>query len=376
MILFTTTNAIMSCRRVVFMRAMASTRAVKRSFTSVASVRVDPSKLVHGVTLERMEKDPELAAFIRANYPEAFESAVEGSADDEINIDIDALLGRKPKVTKSKQMERQQEMETGYAKRVDIVYPRNIRPLHTYLRDPVREDGTRNSKKLRYHQGLIPGLLLGSNPDLGILSHAPQSKIFVKTPWPLLQRELDRYHRSFESRVYDLTVLESTDDDSGGTVHRVTPQNVQRHPVMGSIYCANFVRYHPGRPLKLPIRYINQEESAALKREGFIVPIKRYVECFVEDGVDIPENIDLECTGLRVKEVIRVGRIVIPDGVRISDRVRKLGDDFIIGVVYGKNKGDEDADADAKTEGGQKAAAAAQKAADAEAKKKAAAAKK
>lgn len=351
--------------RFTLLRRLLPQRIVGSRSLSLTSInlKVDPSKLVHGVTIERMVKDPELAEYMRANFPEAFDEGggEGGTAKDELNINIAELLGRKQDVE-----EEDKPAVGGFEKRVETVYPRNIRPLTTYLRDAVREDGTRNSKRLRYHEGLIPGLLLGGSPDLGIFSHLPDSKIFVKTPWPSLQRELDRYHRSFESRVYDLTILEGPDDDSGGTVHRVTPQNVQRHPVMSTIYCANFLRYHAGRPLKLPIRYINQEESTALKRDGFIVPIQRFVECFIDEGVDIPEAIDFECTGLRVKEVMRVGRFIIPDGVRLSDRVKKQGNEFIIGVVYGKGRGDDEEDAAAaaetKKEGSgqqQKAAAAA-----------------
>lgn len=321
--------------QIALLRRVISIPSGRRWLSSI-NIKVDPSRLVHGVTKERMERDPELAEYMKANFPEAFEEE-EGNQKEDLNIDLSELMG-----VKSKRKEAPSGM---FEKREETVYARNIRPLTTYLRDPLRDDGTRNSKRLRYHEGLIPGLLYGGNPDIGIFSHQPESKIFVKTPWRFLQRELDRYHRSFESRVYDLTVLEGSDDDSGGTVHRVTPQNVQRHPVMSTIYCANYLRYHPGRPMKLPIRYINEEESIALKRDGFIVPIQRYVECFIEEGVDIPKSIDLECTGLRVRDVIRMNRLIVPEGLRFSDRVMKRGSEFLVGVVYGKGKDDEDEEA-------------------------------
>ena len=72
----------------------------------------------------------------------------------------------------------------------------------------------------------------------------------------------------------------------------VRPANMQRHPIQNKIYCVNFLRYHPGRPIRIPIRFINEEESPALKRGGFIVPINKTVECIVEDGAVIPESID------------------------------------------------------------------------------------
>ena len=86
----------------------------------------------------------------------------------------------------------------------------------------------------------------------------------------------------------------------------------------------NYVRYHPGRPLHLPIVQVNQDESPALKRDGYLLPISRTVDCFVdEDAPNIPQAIEMECTGLQFKEVVRRDRLVLPPGVRFSDRVLK-----------------------------------------------------
>jgi hypothetical protein len=87
------------------------------------------------------------------------------------------------------------------------------------------------------------------------------------------------------------------------------------------------------------VAYVNEEESPALKRDGFILPLKRYIECFVEDGAPIPERLDLECSGLRFKDVIRKDRVALPDGVRFSDRVERRGREFLIGVVFGRSRG-------------------------------------
>jgi large subunit ribosomal protein L25 len=333
------------------MRAVVAPFHKRRWLSSLRIANdLDPSKLVSGITKERLESDPELAEYMKANFPDKFAATDgEGVKDIDVDIDIDALLGRKPKVEDVK--------STGYQKKVAIVYPRNIRPLTTYFRDPNRDDGTRNSKRLRYHEGLIPGLLYGSDPYKEIYSHQQESKIFVKTPWKLLQSELDRYHRKFESRVYNLTILNGPDDDTGGNKLLVTPQNVQRHPVMSTIYCVNFLRYHPRRPLLIPIRFINQEESVALKRDGYIVPIKRHLECLIEDGADIPESIDVDCNGLQVRQVVRLNKLIIPEGVTISKRVLKRADDFIAGIVYGKGQADDEDD-QPKEEGKKEAAKA------------------
>ena len=275
------------------------------------SLRVDPARLVGGLDLTLVKNSPEVLEYLEANFPESFQ-------------------GHDQAIRTSSSSERPSEK----ADATDVRYPRNIRPISCFYRDV---DGSRCSRYLRRNK-MIPGILYGSDPTQGILSTQPQSKLLVQTEMRELQRELDRYHHHIESRVYDLTVFEHP-EETQGTVHRVIPKNLQRHPVHGSqIYCINFLRYHAGRPIKVPISYANEEESPALKRDGFIVPIQRYVECFVEDGVDIPEKLELECTGLKLKDVIRTDRMVLPDGVRFSDRVTQRDSEFIIGVVFGRRR--------------------------------------
>ena len=286
------------------------------------SLRVDPRTLIQGVTAEDVANDPKIEAFLRANFPDAFDTPKEAASP----LDVES---------------------EAHVKESEPHYALNIRPLTTYIRDSVAEEGTRNVQALR-ESGFIPGMLRGSNPDLGISSHN-ETEIYVKTPWKSLQRELDRYQHNFGSRVYGLTVWEHPEATEGYT-QRVVPQNVNRHPVNSTIYCANYCRYHAARPLKFPVRKINEEESPALKRDGFIIPITRKIECFVEDGATIPEALDLECSGLQFKDVIRTDRLILPEGVRLSDRMVKRGRDLIVGVMFGRSR---DAAAAASTEAGE-----------------------
>jgi hypothetical protein len=323
---------------------------------------VDPSTLVSGLTRERVENDPETLSFLQANFPEAFEPEEEEEEDydddDDPNEVADELAAEK---RAAHHEERQQH------------YPLNIRPLHCYKRDAIAETNSRRSRHLRWHDNMIPGILLGGDPTLGIYSHQKDAstKMLIKTEWKVLQRELDRYHRNFESRVYNLTVHDHYDDivnngnddasssssSSTSSVHRVIPASVQRHPIKGTIFCCNFVRYHAGRPLKLPIVYINQEESPSLKRGGFIIPLQQRIECFVEDGVAIPEVLEIESTGLGIKGIVRTDRVILPDGVRFSDRVLKRGKDFIIGVVQDVGRDSSDTSEAAGADGDAAAAA-------------------
>lgn len=270
----------------------------------------EPSKFVEGLTAEDVEKDEEIAAFMKANFlpnedDSGFFSAVEETTETVVE---DVVLE-----------------ESG-------ANALNIRKIHCFIRDGVDEEGSRRCQTIRDNHE-IPGLLYGGDPTQNISSKDPSSKILVKTPWAVLQRELDLYHRSFQSRVYDLTIF-ADESDKEGTVHRVLPTSVQRHPIQHKLYCTNYLRYHPLRPINIPIKYVNEEESPAMKRGGFIAPVSRYVSCLVEDGVPIPESLELECTGLELKDVVRLDRISFPDGVRISKRVKP--DRFLVGTVFGQ----------------------------------------
>eukprot|EP00979_Chaetoceros_neogracilis_P010812 scaffold2612_cov267-Chaetoceros_neogracile.AAC.5 len=293
--------------------ARLSNRPNLRPFAGSFSTKVkslnDPSALVTGVTVEDIENDPALAEYFAVNFPEyGKEIQTPGSAEITADAELD------------------DEDED------DLVSPLNIRLLSGYKRS---EKGSQPCYRLRDHDELVPGIIYGSDPTQSILSIHASSKILVKTPWEQIQREMDRFtYHNFESRVYDLTVFED-DDDEEGVVHRVMPANVQHHPILQKIYCCNYLRYFPGRPINIPIEYINEEESGALKRGGFVVPRSRHVSCIVEDGVPIPEFIEMDSTGLRLKEVIRLDRLIFPEGVKASKRVKE--EKFLVGTVFGRN---------------------------------------
>jgi large subunit ribosomal protein L25 len=278
-------------------------------FSTKVELSQDPGKLVQGITAKDLENNSTLADYFNANCPTY---GINTSQDEDL----------------------EQENSEGV---MDLTPSNNIRSLHSYLRE---EEGSKKSVRLR-QQDMIPGILYGSDPTQNILSTDNNSRILVKTPLFQLQRELDRFtYHNFESRVYDLT-LYSNEEDTEGTIHRVLPKNVQFHPVQNKLYCVNYLRYHPGRPIKIPIVYINEEESPAMKRGGFIAPVTRHIRCIVEDGVRIPDYIEMDCTGLKLKDVIRMDRIIFPEGVRVSKTVNKQK--FLVGTVFGRRSevGDE-----------------------------------
>ena len=85
-----------------------------------------------------------------------------------------------------------------------------------------------------------------------------------------------------------------------------------------------------------------------MKRGGFVVPVNRHVSCVIEEGVDIPEAIELDLTGAVLREVVRIDRLIFPDGVKPSKRVDPKK--YLVGTIFGRRsdgEDEEDEDADA-----------------------------
>ena len=366
------------CRHTL--RSTTTRRRLERQRRSVATkpLCAQPSQFVAGVTMDRLESSPSMREWYEANYPswkddpEKFVVTEDDTADD---VHADGANDGEPI----------HDQDGAHA----ILLPphlasRNIRPIVAYLRDPHSEEGTRSCHRLRTSNPLfplIPGILHGSDPTATprILSCEPSSKIMVKTPWFEIQRELDRYHHAFTSRVYALTLFSS--EDARPEHHKsrqtlpnagasrldepplpsrtpllehalVLPADLQLHPVQHRAYCLNFVRYHPAKPVSVPIVPVNEEESPAMKRGGFIAFVHKTIECLVEEGARIPDSVGLECAGLRAKEVVRRERLVLPEGVTIHPRV---GEDFLVGTVFGvKGGGEEEGEGEKKADGKKK----------------------
>lgn len=265
------------------------------------------SKMVTGLNSDRVKADAKVSEYLAANFVE--------------DIDEKYIVVTKDDAVKEVVLEK------------DANELLNIHKMSCHTRCRETEDGSRASRSLR-KSGLIPGVIYGGDMSQGI-HHMDEKFIhMVKTPQNQIYSAINKHgHKAFESRVYDLTVEET------GEVHRVLPRGLQMHPLKEKIICLNFIRYYPGRPIKIPILPINQEDSPAMKRGGFIVWQNRHLECIVDEGVPIPEHIELECTGLERKMVLRLERLALPEGVKVSPRLNS--DKWLLGSVFGKAARDE-----------------------------------
>jgi len=296
-----------------------------------------------------LRENEELLAYYEANYPLCMAPPGKSSLD---RFNSDGTDKKKTKELKHiANIDPRDAKFRKFLRDPMLVNPadaeRNIYPLYSFKRCPDTEEGSRACRRLRKRERFIPGVLYGADPVTGAPS-GHDGRIFIKTPWPPLQGELTLHTHHFSSRVYDLTLYEDVDDYEG-VCHRVKPQNVTEHyhPVRlyNAPYCVNFVRYHPLRPISIPLRYINEDESPAMRRDGFIAPVQRYLEVIVEDGAQIPLWIDVDCSGLERHDVVRLKHLIIPEGCTISTRVRQ--DIYLVGTVFGRRPKEEELEAEA-----------------------------
>jgi hypothetical protein len=92
--------------------------------------------------------------------------------------------------------------------------------------------------------------------------------------------------------------------------------------VSDSPQSVNFLLYQPGSVLRIPLTYENAELSVDMRRGCFVAKVNRYVEC-------------VDLTGREKNDVIRIGSIVFPPGVRPHKTVT---DDFVIAVIQSAKK--------------------------------------
>mmetsp|Transcript_19856 Transcript_19856/g.24330 ORF Transcript_19856/g.24330 Transcript_19856/m.24330 type:complete len:367 (-) Transcript_19856:253-1353(-) len=266
----------------------------------------NPGLRVQGVTHEDILTNPKIAAFYAANFP---------PEDDEPYYE-DYIEEEDPNFV------------------MDDARKYNIREMSCFERED-RHRGTHASNWLRETQGLIPGIVYGRDDARGITGASKDSRL-ISTPFNQFQRERDLYCIYFKCRVYNLTTLTANLEDGGEIVdvQRVVPVELQMHPIVNKVYSCNFLRYYPGKPIPIPIVEINQEESLTMKRGGFIAPINRTIRCVVEEGVAIPEGLELDCTGLMNGDVVRADRLIFPEGVKVAEDVDVRT--FLHGSVYGR----------------------------------------
>ena len=118
--------------------------------------------------------------------------------------------------------------------------------------------------------------------------------------------------------------------DVGGQQNRTLPKDVQFHPVTDRPLHVDFLRIseHATVTVAVPIRFANDEKSPGIKKGGVLNAVRHELE-LVCDASEIPDEIEIDLSGLEIGDSIHISHVTLPNGVTsaITDR------DFTIATV-------------------------------------------
>lgn len=125
-----------------------------------------------------------------------------------------------------------------------------------------------------------------------------------------------------------LTTLFEIDVD--GAKHRVIPRDYQLDPVKDSPLHIDFLRVSKGSTVtvEVPVHFVNQEASPALKAGGTLNVVSHTVEldCPAES---IPEAINVDVSGADFGDAFHLSTQTLPEGVTWAGQ----GDDTLATIV-------------------------------------------
>lgn len=195
-----------------------------------------------------------------------------------------------------------------------------------------RPPGTRASKRLR-REGKIPGVVYGHGTDpIAVAVDARELRHALNT-------------EAGVNAVVNLTI--------DGTSHLTMPRVLQRHPVRHNVTHVDFqiVNRDEVVSAEVPVNLVG--EATAVYRADGVVEQAMFALTVQATPARIPSHVDIDISGLSVGESIRIGDLVLPDGV-----TTELDPEEAIVVAQGAQVSELDLIAEADIEGLQELAAA------------------
>jgi large subunit ribosomal protein L25 len=162
----------------------------------------------------------------------------------------------------------------------------------------VRTGTGKGAARQARRDGYVPGIIYGDG----------QEPVAIKMKFNYLLTKL-RQGRFLQS-LFNLKVEGQPD------VH-VICRGVQRDVVKDMPTHVDFMRVHDESRIELfvHVTFINHEASPGLKRGGTLTVVRPEVELEVTAG-DIPDHITVDLTGTKIGDVIHIGDVVLPEGVK------------------------------------------------------------
>ncbi len=172
----------------------------------------------------------------------------------------------------------------------------------TISAEPRERAGKGASRALR-REGRIPAVLYGDKKDAQPI-HVEEKA---------LNKLLGAGH--FMNSLVQVEV--------GGEKTRTLPKDVAFDPVSDRPLHVDFFRLAKGAKVQvnIPVVFVNEEESPGLKRGG-VLNVVRFELDLMCDADLIPDQIEIDVTGLEIGDSVHLSDITLPDGSEssITDR--------------------------------------------------------
>jgi len=166
-----------------------------------------------------------------------------------------------------------------------------------------REKAGKGASRALRREGRVPAVIYGNKED--------------PTPIHIAERDLNKLLSSGHF-MNSLVMVEI-----GGKSFRTLPKDVAFHPVNDRPLHVDFLRLSKDATVdvSVPVLFVNEEDSPGLKRGGVLNVVRHELE-LVCDAARIPDQIEIDVTGLDVGDSIHISSVSLPDGSEsaITDR--------------------------------------------------------
>ena len=178
--------------------------------------------------------------------------------------------------------------------------------------EPRTAQGKGASRRLR-REGKIPAILYGTGIE--------PTNIQIDHEKTMLQSE----HEAFYSHILTLKI--------GAGEEKVVVKDMQRHPVRKLIMHMDFLRVDENAEitLRVPVHFTHEDICVGVKQGGGV--INHYISdvevvCLPRN---LPEFVEVDLSTLGVGQVVHLGELKLPEGVRVASIAR--GGDPMLPVV-------------------------------------------
>jgi len=194
----------------------------------------------------------------------------------------------------------------------------------------TRDRAGKGASRALRREGRVPAVVYGGKEEpLAIHVEAKE-----------LVRQLGTGH--FMNSVVDIVV--------GGKSVRTLPKDVAFHPVSDRPLHVDFLRVTKDSKVhvNVPVLFINEEDSPGLKKGGVLNVVRHDLDLVCASD-SIPNDVQIDVTGLEIGDSIHISHVKLPAGVEsgIADR------DFTIATIVAPSalkseEGDTEAEPEAE----------------------------